>query len=242
MSIGSQIVVNRKKKKLTQEDLGRIINVSQETIFNWENNLETPSDAQISQIARILGTTYSNLVRDNVGASSTFNEPKIAQEMFSHFLKTEEEIIWQGNPRHPFPMHHLPQIIFGAFYFLFAVFWTIMASSEVPVIGLFGLPFIIVGISLVFRNKKGKNTNIPEVYYLLTNKRIIVIANYSSNKYTSLDLEDITNINLIKGASSTKTLVFYTNNARFNNTSAFFFNVQNGEYVLSLINEARKGY
>ena len=59
-------------------------------------------------------------------------------------------------------------IPFGLFFLGFALFWTVSASMAGGFFGLFGLPFIAVGLYLVFgRNLVGKRT-----YYVITNKRV----------------------------------------------------------------------
>ena len=57
MNIGEQIKRYRKKKNLTQNELAQKLDLSQETIFNWENNLETPTEDDINKIIKVLGVS-----------------------------------------------------------------------------------------------------------------------------------------------------------------------------------------
>ncbi len=84
-----------------------------------------------------------------------------------YFLPDEYEL-WRGKSKGMDPHQKMIMIPFGLFFLAFALFWTASASMVGGVFGLFGLPFIAVGVFLVF----GKNIVGKKTYYVITNKRI----------------------------------------------------------------------
>lgn len=57
MSIGERIRELRKDKHLTQTDLAKLINVSQQTITKWENNNAEPSGTAVKSLANVLSVS-----------------------------------------------------------------------------------------------------------------------------------------------------------------------------------------
>lgn len=55
----------RKAKKLTQAQLAKLLDVTQQTIAQWENGKTVPSDAKLEELARALETTVSYLNEDD---------------------------------------------------------------------------------------------------------------------------------------------------------------------------------
>lgn len=69
----------RKKKKLTQSELGEKVGVKQNTFTNWENGKREPSLENIIKLAKILDTTTDDLlgainVDTKGGGMATFTE------------------------------------------------------------------------------------------------------------------------------------------------------------------------
>lgn len=85
----------------------------------------------------------------------------------AYFLPDEYEL-WRGRSKGMDPRQKMMMIPFGLFFLGFAIFWTVSAGMAGGFFGLFGLPFIAVGIYIVF----GKNLVGKRTYYVITNKRI----------------------------------------------------------------------
>lgn len=84
-----------------------------------------------------------------------------------YFLPDEYEI-WRGKSRGMNSRQKMIMIPFGLFFLAFAVIWTVGAGAIAGPMGLFGLPFIAVGVYILF----GKNIVGKKTYYVITNKRI----------------------------------------------------------------------
>lgn len=61
MSIGSKIQELRQKQKLTQKELGDLINISDKTVSRWETDKCLPDVTMMSSIATALGVTVAEL-------------------------------------------------------------------------------------------------------------------------------------------------------------------------------------
>lgn len=73
MSIGTRIQELRQKQKLTQKELGDLLNVSDKTISRWETDKSLPDVTMMSSIANSLGVTVSELY-DGVGEETRTQE------------------------------------------------------------------------------------------------------------------------------------------------------------------------
>ena len=67
MSLNERIKEARKRKGITQEQLGILIGVAKTTVAGYENNRE-PSAAKVGEIADVLGVDVNFLFQDEVKA------------------------------------------------------------------------------------------------------------------------------------------------------------------------------
>lgn len=93
MSLGLNILIYREKKRLTQEQLADLIEVTRQTVSLWESDAMQPSRAKLQKLAKALGVTVAQLYSDDVDSNLT-SERKAVMETVqapSH------------NGRHPIP-------------------------------------------------------------------------------------------------------------------------------------------
>lgn len=64
MSIGENIRTLRKRNNITQEELGKILNVSDKTVSSWEIDRTEPSIGMVYKMASYFGCKLSDLVGD----------------------------------------------------------------------------------------------------------------------------------------------------------------------------------
>ena len=102
----------------------------------------------------------------------------------------------------------------------FAIYWEIMALS-IPkdkagpvaiIFPLFGIPFVIVGLYLIFGRFIVDSNQRKKTFYGLTNQRIIIISGVFSRKVESLNLKTLTNISLKEKSDRSGTINFGQNN------------------------------
>jgi transcriptional regulator with XRE-family HTH domain len=66
MSLGEKILKLRKKKGLSQEELGDKIKVTRQTISNWELNETSPNPSQLKLLSRELGVSIDELLDNDI--------------------------------------------------------------------------------------------------------------------------------------------------------------------------------
>lgn len=59
---GLTLKAARANKGLTQEEAGKLIGVSADTISNWERYISFPDVVQLKQIERVYGIGYQDLI------------------------------------------------------------------------------------------------------------------------------------------------------------------------------------
>lgn len=83
---GDRLKQLRKERKLRQEDLGRIINVTKVSISGYENGDRTPDTDNLKRLADYFGVTTDYLL----GRS---DNPKLTAEQERILIKEEKEIL-----------------------------------------------------------------------------------------------------------------------------------------------------
>ncbi len=83
MTLGENIRYLRKKNNITQEELGKRLNVSDKTISSWEIDRTEPSIGMVYEMAAYFGCDVSDLVGDVTENKHYLNEEtrQIAQEI-----------------------------------------------------------------------------------------------------------------------------------------------------------------
>ncbi len=66
MSLGNKILELRKKKGLSQEQLGEKVDVTRQTISNWELNETTPNPEQLKLLSSVLNVSIDELLDNNI--------------------------------------------------------------------------------------------------------------------------------------------------------------------------------
>ena len=121
---------------------------------------------------------------------NTNDYPTVTRE-----LHDGEELVWHDRPS-PGAVARawLVVSLFGMFYFGFSVFWiTGAAQSDDPLFPLFGIPFVLIGFSLVgaplWQIFVAKGT-----IYAITDKRIVILRSFPWHKVLSFYVDDLDNL------------------------------------------------
>lgn len=85
MNIGSKIRTIRKEKKLTQKELGNLINKSEISIRKYEANSNVPLDV-ILDIAKVLNVDVAGLIPAIDSDKSSVNSLKVYLESKDYFI------------------------------------------------------------------------------------------------------------------------------------------------------------
>ena len=107
-------------------------------------------------------------------------------------LRSGEKIIWRGRPTPSAAIQTgWAEILFGLFFFSFAVFWTIGASAAGGFFGLFGVPFMAVGAWMLSKPIRTKR-RARRTYYAITNRRALIITRQDGYRVDSVYASEFT--------------------------------------------------
>ena len=137
-------------------------------------------------------------------------------------LGTDEHLLWAGQPKQGVVLRGSDafMIPFSLMWGGFAIFWEIMVLSmffvaeERPPLGfalifpLFGLPFVIVGLYMIFGRFIVDSKRRSKTVYGLTNQRIIVVSGLFSLKVKSMSLRTLSDVSLSEKSDRTGTITF----------------------------------
>ncbi len=74
MDIGQKIRALRQDRKLTQQELAKLVGVTDKAVSTWENGTKTPRMGVIEKLADYFGVSKAYLVDDNITFSSLLPE------------------------------------------------------------------------------------------------------------------------------------------------------------------------
>ncbi len=89
-----------------------------------------------------------------------------------------ETVLWQGQPntRKLFARADIYLVPFSVFWCGFAIFWTVTATSGAGLFGIFGIPFVLVGLYFTVGRFYAKVKNKKRTVYAVTNKRALLLS------------------------------------------------------------------
>jgi hypothetical protein len=139
--------------------------------------------------------------------------PAIEQE-----LSSSERLVWSGQPRGGIRLRASDAFIipFGLLWCGFAIFWEVMALTATakgagPIaiaFPLFGVPFVVIGLYLVFGRFIVDSRIRERTFYGLTSERIIVVSGLFSRRTKSLNLRTLSDISLTERPDGSGTITF----------------------------------
>lgn len=104
MTLGEKITLLRKKKGLTQESLSEVLDVSRQTLSNWEKDNTIPDIIQSKNIAKFFKISLDDLLDNKLEIECKNNSNNILQNLIGKhcFLLLHEDyadpfINWNSN-------------------------------------------------------------------------------------------------------------------------------------------------
>ena len=92
MALGQNILDLRKKNGLSQEQLGEKINVTRQTISNWELDETAPNPDQLKQLSKVLNVSVDDLI-DNDLQNVVLSKVKITEKQTKKMKKILKGIL-----------------------------------------------------------------------------------------------------------------------------------------------------
>lgn len=81
INLGNNIKKEREARELTQNELGKILGVSKQTVSSWENNTKRPRVDKLNALADLFNTTVDNLLEKKSIPKEEEKYYKIAKEI-----------------------------------------------------------------------------------------------------------------------------------------------------------------
>jgi hypothetical protein len=127
-------------------------------------------------------------------------------------LSPGEQVIWSGRPRQGIVIRGSDAfaVPFSLLWASFAVFWLFTAArSNAPwPFVLFGVPFVLVGVYVVFGRFFVDAKQRQKTHYALTPQRVIIVSGLFSGKVKSLNLKTISELSLSERGNGEGTIAF----------------------------------
>ncbi len=141
-----------------------------------------------------------------------------AETVVAASLDADERLLWAGQPRQGVRLRAQDalQIPFSLLWGGFALFWeyqalTIAAKAPGPtavVFPLFGLPFVLIGLYLIFGRFFVDARSRARTFYGVTNERVLIISGLFAAQTKSLPLRSLGELTLTQHADGSGTLSF----------------------------------
>ena len=145
-----------------------------------------------------------------------------ADTVIGEELAPDERLLWPGKPRQGLVLRASDAVMvpFSLLWGGFAIFWEAMAltmafSGEEPtpmpvaiILPLFGVPFVVVGLYLIFGRFFVDARIRARTFYGATDQRIIIVSGLFSRKVKSLNLRTLTDVSLTEKSDGTGTITF----------------------------------
>jgi len=140
----------------------------------------------------------------------------IPEEVIRKHLDQDEKLLWSGKPRSGivFRSSDIFMIPFSLMWGGFAIFWEISvlsmpaekAGPVAIIFPLFGIPFVIVGLYMIFGRFYLDAHQRQKAAYGITNSRIIIISGVFSQSIKSLNLKTLSDITISEKADGSGTI------------------------------------
>jgi len=135
-------------------------------------------------------------------------------------LQPGEKVLWRGRPKQGLLLRTQDLYVIPAslLWCGFAVFWEYMALTSVPKVHgteivamlfpLFGVPFILIGLQMVFGRFFVDAKIRANTHYAITNERAIIHAGLFQRRTTSINLKQLTDYTVTERGDSSGTIAF----------------------------------
>ena len=135
-----------------------------------------------------------------------------AEQAIARELEPGERLLWSGVPRQGLVLRAndwflIPlSVLWGGF----AIVWTVgAASSRAPVwFWLWGVPFVLVGLYLIFGRFFVSALQRSRTAYGLTDRRLLIVSGLRSQSVKSVPLKTVSDLSLTEKGDGTGSITF----------------------------------
>ena len=144
-----------------------------------------------------------------------------AQKIIQKELDSGERLLWAGMPKQGtiFKGSDIFMVPFSLLWGGFAIFWEYMALTIAPnaqnapegfalIFPLFGIPFVVIGLYMVFGRFIYDSKKRGKTFYGLTDQRAIIVSGLFGKKVKSLNLRTLSDVSMSETANGYGTIIF----------------------------------
>lgn len=136
--------------------------------------------------------------------------PNELSDQVRPFLLDGEKLLWCGKPYAS--VKYRPPVflmVFAVFWLGFSLFWTVSATAVGGPFGLFGLPFIVTGIVLLYRVLFGQQSLHRRTVYAVTDLRVIMtVETRGGTQFHDLSLSLLPTVSVCRVRGTVGTISF----------------------------------
>ncbi|MEO6340582.1 MAG: hypothetical protein ABIO39_11120 [Caulobacteraceae bacterium] len=153
----------------------------------------------------------------------------IMTDAVQRHLLPQEHVVWQGRPSAGLILRPIEVLLipFSLLWGGFAIFWNIsvwVTPTPLP-FKLFGLPFLVIGLYMIFGRFLVDMALRKNLLYLVTDKRILIFRNEGASTSRSLDIRHLPSLELNERADGNGTI-------RFGSSGGMFSGVNSGGFAI----------
>ena len=148
-------------------------------------------------------------------------EWQTAEDAVRYHLEDDETLLWAGRPLQGVKLrpHDIFMIPFSLLWGGFAIFWEVMAlwmsfangdggppGFAAIIFPLFGLPFVLIGLYLIFGRFYVDAWRRARTFYAVTDDRILILSGLLSRSVKSLNLRTLSDLSMTQKRDGTGTI------------------------------------
>lgn len=135
-----------------------------------------------------------------------------AAQVIQAELEPSESLLWAGQPGQGIKLRRSESFMIPLSFLWggFAIYWEYFVIKDgAPLFfRLFGIPFVLVGLYMMFGRFFVEAKQREKTFYGLTNTRVIIVSGLFRKKVRSLNLRTLTDISLFEASSGSGSITF----------------------------------